>query len=140
MKTTDAFKQTILSYLQQRAATDNLFYATFNNPDKNIDDCCTYILNTVKKSGCAGFTDDEVFSMAVHYYDENNIKIGPVDRSVSVVVNHVVDISEEEKKAAKDAALQKIQEEFYNKLHQKKTSEVRTVTKVEQLSLFGDEA
>ena len=37
-------------------------------PTKNIDNCITYILNQVKKSGCCGFSDDEIFGMALHYY------------------------------------------------------------------------
>ncbi|MBP9481471.1 MAG: hypothetical protein KBF15_08460, partial [Parabacteroides sp.] len=40
----------------------------YSKPEKNIDDCVTYILNEVKKSGCNGFADDEIYSMAVHYY------------------------------------------------------------------------
>ena len=31
------------------------FAAKYDNPDKNIDDCVTYILNWVQKSGCNGF-------------------------------------------------------------------------------------
>jgi hypothetical protein len=42
--------------------------------------------------------------MAVHYYDEDDIKnVKPVN--ARVVVNHVVELTEEEKKAAKEAAL-----------------------------------
>ena len=36
----------------------------------------TYILNQVKKSGCCGFSDDEIFGMALHYYQEDNIEVG----------------------------------------------------------------
>lgn len=69
MKTTNHFKNTIQTYLEQRAQTDALFEWTYTSKEnKNIDDCCTYILNEVHKSGCNGFADDEIFSMAVHYY------------------------------------------------------------------------
>lgn len=40
---------------------DELFAAKYGNPDKNIDDCVTYILNWVQKSGCNGFCDDEIY-------------------------------------------------------------------------------
>ena len=50
MKTTDVFKQTILTYLEGRAASDSLFAASFAKAGKTIDDCSTYILNTVQKS------------------------------------------------------------------------------------------
>jgi len=67
-KATDYFKATIQNYLEQRAQTDELFAPVFANPKKSIDDCVAYILNTVQKSGINGFTDDEVYSMALHYY------------------------------------------------------------------------
>ena len=60
MKTTDHFKRTIQMFLEQRAAEDELFAKRYRNPAKNIDDCVTYILNYVQKSGCNGFSDGEV--------------------------------------------------------------------------------
>lgn len=68
MKGTDHFKRTIQMYLEQRAAEDVLFAKNYRNPAKNIDDCVTYILNYVHRSGCNGFTDGEIFGQAVHYY------------------------------------------------------------------------
>ena len=57
MKGTEHFKRTIQMYLEQRAAEDTLFARNYRNPAKNIDDCVTYILNYVQRSGCNGFTD-----------------------------------------------------------------------------------
>ena len=54
--------------MEERALNDELFAVSFRKPNKSIDDFIIYILNTVQKSGCNGFTDDEVYSMAVHYY------------------------------------------------------------------------
>ncbi len=68
MKGTEQFKKTIKAYLEQRAETDALFAVTYAKPNKNIDDCITFILNQVKNSGCNGFADDEIYSLAVHYY------------------------------------------------------------------------
>ena len=67
MKGTEHFKRTIQMYLEQRAAEDALFAKNYRNPAKNIDDCVTYILNYVQRSGCNGFTDGEIFGQAVHY-------------------------------------------------------------------------
>lgn len=87
MKGTDHFKTAIQNHLNGLAAKDELFAATLKKPNKNIDDCLTYILNQVKASGCNGFADEEIFGMAVHYYDEDDIKVGkPI--SGTVVVNH----------------------------------------------------
>lgn len=87
MKVSAPFKNAIQSYLEQRAEYDELFARSYRNPLKNIEDCITYILNYVQKSGCNGFDDDEIFGQAVHYYDEADIEIGkPID--CKVVVNH----------------------------------------------------
>ncbi len=61
MNTTEYFKRTIQAYLEERAMEDELFAVKFDNPDKNIDDCVTYILNWVLKSGSNGFCDDEIY-------------------------------------------------------------------------------
>lgn len=87
MKGSPHFKTTIQNHLNGLAANDELFAETLKKPKKNIDDCITYIFNQVKASGCNGFADEEIFGMAVHYYDEDDIKVGnPI--SGTVVVNH----------------------------------------------------
>lgn len=82
----DPFKEAIKVYLEQLANHDELFAKTLEKPNKNIDDCVTYILNTVKKSGRQGFADDEIYSMAIHYYDEDTITVGE-KISARVVIN-----------------------------------------------------
>lgn len=116
MKTSPAFKDTIKAYLDNRAVTDTLFAVTYQKEGKNIDDCITYILNTVQKSGCNGFTDDEIYSMAVHYYDEDEIEIGKTI-DVKVVVNHTVELTEEEKQEAKEMAKQKAIDDALKEIH-----------------------
>ncbi len=135
MKATNIFTRTILSYLEQRAETDALFAESFAKPDKNIDDCITYILNTVQKSGCMGFTDLEVYSMAVHYYDEDNIEIGKPMSSSHIVVNHVVELTEEEKEEARREAIQKAHNDAYNRMMQSK-KKAKRVEMTNQPSLF----
>ena len=106
MKSTDAFKNTIRQHLESRAASDELFAITLAKEGKNIDDCCTYILNQVQKSGCNGFADDEIFGMAVHYYDEDKIEVGkPVN--AKVIVNHSVPAEKPIKQEPKPAAAPK---------------------------------
>ena len=131
------FKNTILSYLQGRAENDALFATNFNKPEKNIDDCITYILNTVQSMGVNGLTDDEVYSMAVHYYDEDNIAIGKAI-DCQVVVNHTVELTEEEKEQARKEAMQRCQEEAYREMKKRpntKKSET-TESNIQQTSLF----
>jgi len=85
MKASDAFTKVINSHLQAVAEQDALFAVTLKKPKKNITDCIIYIMNTVKASGCTVVTDDEVFNMAVHYYDEDDITVGaPIKGKVVV--------------------------------------------------------
>ena len=94
MKGTEHFKEIIKGYLDQRAKEDELFRAKYETTERTIDDVLTYILNEVKQSGCCGFSDMEVFSMAVHDIYELTLEIGkPV--ICDVVVNRHIDLSEE---------------------------------------------
>lgn len=135
MNGTSHFKRTIEAYLAQRAAEDTLFAATYKKPNKNIDDCITYILNEVKRSGCNGFTDGEIFSMAVHYYDEDSIE---VDKPINaqVVVNHTVELTPEEKEEARRQAIEKAQREAYQKMTQRKPAAKKESSNNVQMTLF----
>jgi len=101
---TETFKKTIQQYLEKRASEDTLFAETIKKENKNIDECVNYILSEVQKSGCNGFVDDEIFGMAVHYYDEDDVKLGST-KSMKVVVNHHVELTDEEKVIAKEKAM-----------------------------------
>ena len=137
MKPTQNFKNTIQAYLQDRASNDSLFADRFKNESKNIDDCITYMLNCIQKSGCNGFEDDEVYSMAIHYYDEDDIEIGnPIN--CKVAVNHVVELTQEDKDQAKEEAMKLCIQEEYKKLHKKAPVKAKEETKTvfTQQSLF----
>lgn len=136
MKGTELFKAAIQNYLEYRAMTDDLFAPRYTNPAKNIDDCITYILNEVQKNGMNGFDDDEIYSMAMHYYDEDDIEIGkPI--SCNVMVNHHVELTEEEKQNARRKAIEQYQQMELNKLQNraKQKSSAPQTTNV-QPSLF----
>ena len=77
----ESFKKVIREYMEQRAQQDALFAATYSKPNKSIDGCCNYILKEARKKGNAVcMKDEEVYGLAVHYYDEDNINnIEPVE-------------------------------------------------------------
>lgn len=134
MKGTNHFKRTIQMYLEQRAAEDALFAKNYRNPAKNINDCVTYILNYVQKSGCNGFSDSEIYGRAVHFYDENEIEVGnPLD--CQVCVNHMVELTEEEKAEARQRAIRQYQDEELRKIQNRHKQTAKKETKV-QPSLF----
>ena len=121
-------------YLEQRAEEDALFAKKYRNPAKNMDECVTHILNYVQKSGCNGFTDGEIFGQAIHYYEENEIEVGK-PMNCQVVVNHVVELTEEEKAEARQNAARRYQEEELRKLQNRNRPPARKVNQP-QPSLF----
>ncbi len=135
MKASIHFQTEIQSYLEQRAEYDELFARSYRNPLKNIEDCVTYILNYVQKSGCAGFSDDEIFGQAVHYYDEADIEIGkPID--CKVVVNHTVELTEEEKEEARREAIKRAENEVYSRMTKRKTTPKKESSNNRQMALL----
>ena len=106
-------------------------------PNKNIEECIIYILSEVQKSGCNGFDDDEIFSMAVHYYDEDNIEIGK-PTNCQVMVNHIVELTEEEKAEAKQEAIKQYQREELAKIQSRNARVKKTENAATQVqpSLF----
>lgn len=135
MKGTEHFTRTIAEYLNQRAMADPLFAPNLMKPNKNIEDCVTYILNEVKKSGCNGFDDDEIYSMAVHYFDTDNINIGK-PLNCHIAVNHVVQLTEEEKAEACRCAIEQYQHAQLAKLRNHSEPTKKVETKIVQPSLF----
>lgn len=106
------FQESIKSYLDERAKSDETFAASYAKPKKIIEGCCKYIIAEVKKTGRHGFADEEIYGMAVHYYDEYDIKEVEADTNVSVVINKEVQLSDGDK-----AKLRKRAEEQYIKQH-----------------------
>ena len=139
------FQESIKSYLDERAKSDETFAASYAKPKKTIEGCCKYIVAEVKKTGRHGFADEEIYGMAVHYYDEDDIKEVKADTNVSVVINKEVQLSDAEK-----AKLRKRAEDEYFKQQQEllakqnaKRSERRKAkaapqkSQAVQLDLFG---
>lgn len=139
-KGTRAFNDTIREYLESMAENDALFAVKFANPTKSMEDCVTYIINQVQKSGCNGFADDEIFGMAVHYWEENEIEVGKPLTNCQVVVNHTVELTEEEKEQeqARQDAINRLRDEEMAKM--RRPSQPKKVTEkknqVEQPTLF----
>ena len=69
--------------MDKRAKSDELFAVAYRKKNKSIDECLAYIMGEALKEssmissgikGC-GMDNDIVFGMAVHYYDEDDIKV-----------------------------------------------------------------
>ena len=138
MKGTDHFKELIKNYLDNRAKEDELFRAKYETTTRTIDDVVNYIFHAVQQSGCCGLSDMEVYSMAVHAIDEPHLEIGkPMD--CNVVVNHHIELTEEEKAEQRAIALKRYQEEEMRKLQQRNSrpkAAKQHPTPIQELSLF----
>jgi len=127
MKASDNFKKVISEHLKSVGDKDPLFAETLKKKNKNIDECINYIFKTVKASGNNGFEDEEIFKMAIHYYDEDDIKNIKsmnakvvVNHSIGPTVNKPVKLSQKDIKTAKQQALDKVIEEEKLRLRTKK--------------------
>lgn len=69
MKSSENFIEAIRQYLDSRAESDNLFAIRYADPSKSVEECCQFILNEVKRQGVTVMTNDEVYSLATHYFD-----------------------------------------------------------------------
>ena len=123
MKGTEQFKQTIKAYLDERAKTDELFAVSY----------------AICKEGGCGMTDNEVYSLCTHYYDEDNIEVGKAV-NCGVIVNHRVELTPEEQAEAREKALKAYQDEELRKIQQRnsrpKPTQKATKQEVTQPSLF----
>lgn len=135
----NSFQAAIKSYLDERAKADELFAKAYNKENKSIDECC-YILGEAKKRGDAvAISDAEVFGMAVHYYDEDNIKVEKIPANTGSSVSGLsasTVLTEEDKEKAREAALRRLEEEQYALLKKKPTRAKKEIIEVQQMSLF----
>ncbi len=145
MSKQNTLKEAIQSYLDGRVKVDELFAVAYKKKNKSIDECCTYIMGEAKKRGNAVcMSDDEVFGLAVHYYDEDNIKINKLPANVKASasvpeanpVSKPVKLTEEDEKRAREEAIKRLAEEQYTLLKKKPSRSKKEVTEVQQMSLF----
>jgi len=145
VKGSDRFKNAIIDHLKDTARKDPLFLNTLKKKNKSINSCIAYILTTVQKSGMQGFEDDEVYKMARHYYDEDDIKVVPFTSEGMIVMNQQIALTEEEIAQAKAEAREKVVSEEMAKMRKKpekkpvSPSDVKKTQDVEE-GKIGDQA
>lgn len=106
----DAAKTAIKKYLDKRAASDSTFAASYAKKNKSLDECMKFILGEARRRGTAVcMTDEEVFGLAVHYYDEDNITIRPVNAVARVAAPAAKPVNDNEIRQLK-AEIQRHQE------------------------------
>lgn len=120
------FETTIQTYLENRAKTDSLFAEVYKKENKSIEECIKYIYSQARKlakgGSAVGVDDATVYGWAVHYYDEDDIKLDKVKERVEVVAP-AADSSRTEQPKPQPKSVQKRKRGEDNSL---------------QLSLFGE--
>lgn len=111
-------KQAIKAYLDDRAKNDKLFAQNYAKKNKNIDECFDYIIGEVRKKGTQVYmTDAEVFGLAIHYYDEDDIKINKLPKETKVSASaQVAELSEEDRAKAYEQAVREYQQQCLNRM------------------------
>lgn len=83
------FETAIKKFLDNLASEDMAFAKNYGKPNKSISECCKYICQEVEKNRkgakCVACTDEEVFGLAIHYYDEDNIVVNSSKINVEAV-------------------------------------------------------
>lgn len=79
------------NYLKKRAEADPSVKNNLQKENKSLKECWDYVLGEVAKTmyrngkfGCAAGDDEDLYALAVHYYDEDEIKIEPLPSDMKV--------------------------------------------------------
>lgn len=130
-KAADPLMAPVKEYLEKRAAEDPQFAEKYSNKKKSLKECCRYIYGEARKraagSNCVYIAPDEVFGMAVHYYDEADIKVSgagftgraTVAAPSPVKVSKPVELTAEQKAAAEKRALEQYEAEARKRIEEK---------------------
>ena len=96
-------KEEIKKYLDNRANEDALIAERYAKENKSIDECVEYVISCAYEKGAGkniAVSRDEVFGWAVHYYDEDEVKIKKIGKASA----SAMELTEEEKQELKKRA------------------------------------
>ena len=127
-------KQIIKMYLDCMARQDQEFAIDYANKDKNLDECVVYIYKVMydkaqelakqgkKQSVCLAPTDDEVFSLAIRYYMDKDLKVeGDCFSNAKILSMSATSFTDEEKQKMRADAINEYKQSVINE--QKKKAE-----------------
>lgn len=92
-----------ISYLGQLLQTRDDIKEQLAKPNKDLGECMNYLMSCARKQRkgqYAVMSDDEALSLAIHYYDEDDIEVEKISGSVSAVP--VMNNNEHEKANSED--------------------------------------
>lgn len=133
LKGSQYFKEVIKKHLDKYSEEDKLFKKAYLKEHKSLDECIDFIIQKVQESGAHGFPDEEIYQMARHYYDEDDLDVKKPLTNVEILVNHQVSLTEEEIKEAKKTAIDRLIWEEKGKFSKKKNINKNVNVKQEKL-------
>ena len=127
-------RQAINLYLTAKACAEPEFKTKFENPNKNLDECLLYlqakmlekVTEEQKKGGAAVVipSDDEIFALAVAYYENEDLKIeGDKFNNVKVLSMAATTFTEEEKAKMREQAEKEYKEKHIAEIKRKEAAE-----------------
>lgn len=138
-------KEVIKMYLDCMANQDQEFAVFYANKSKNLDECLLFIQHTMyekakkmaeegkKQAVCLSPSDDEVFSLAIQYYMNEDLKVeGNSFDNVKILSMAATSFTDEEKKQMREEAIAKYQDEVI--AEQRKKDEERKKAKAKKLT------
>lgn len=82
------FMTKVKAHLEEVAKKDKQFAESLKKENKSWTECEKYILQEVQKqakgSRAVGCDDDDIYNLAIHYFDEDDIKVGGAKPNVKV--------------------------------------------------------
>ena len=94
------FQETIKAHLDEVAKKDKQFAKSYVKENKSLAECEKYILqevrNQAKGKTAVACSDDDIYNLAIHYYDEDDIKVS--GSTPKVEVKHTPEKMEDYKK------------------------------------------
>lgn len=87
LKAEGEYQELVLKYLEDNAS--DVLAEKINSGAKTLNDCWNFITEAARKkakSGCACMSDTEVYGLAIHFFEEDSIKIDSVSKAISTLI------------------------------------------------------
>ena len=106
------FEKVIKKYLDEFANESPEFKEAYSKENKSIERCCAYIVSEMEKrskSNALAVTDDEVYYLARHYYEEDDLNV-KTNAGNFTFVHTVPELTDAEKDSLKSQVMLEFKE------------------------------
>lgn len=125
----DGFGKILKEYLDEQAKQSPEFAERYADPDKNIEECIAYVGSEIFRRAIkcfAAVNSDEIFGMAMHYYQEKSCKAPANSNIAFAVMSQLNAFTPEEKAEIEDISSQEARKEAVEELKKKKVADLKS--------------